>query len=596
MRNFIGPLYLALFMSTSLHAIELASCKNVRLADIGWTDVTSTTAVAAEVLRALGYQPDVSIVSMPVTFAGLKNNDLDVFLGNWMPTQEADIKPYLVDGSVVQLKQNLEGAVYTLAVPDYVYDQGVKSFADLKLFADRFKHEIYGIEPGNDGNRLILNMINDDAYGLKDFKLIESSEQAMLVAVKNAVKQKDFVVFLGWAPHPMNRAITMKYLAGGDKYFGADFGASRVYTVTRKDFAKDCPNLKKLFTHLIFSVDAENQIMSYILDGSLTPEHAAKRWLRENNKIAKKWVEGVTTFDGDNAQRALISMIAPHKSASKMHVDKAPIGQWMEAGLTVVTTNFAGQFRKFSDVVEATVEGIEHFLLWPHWAYVIAIFALLVFAWHRSLAHAILVAAGLLLIVNLGLWVETIKTLVLVIFASLFAITVGMPLGIFAARRQWFYTLLRPVLDLMQTIPTFVYLIPSLMLFGLGLVPGLISTIIFAVAAPIRLTYLGITNVPSDLKEASIAFGATPWQTLCKVEIPHAMPSLMAGLTQCVMLSLSMVVISSLVGADGLGTPVVRALNTVNIELGFEAGIAIVILAIVLDRCLALRSRNGSTR
>jgi glycine betaine/proline transport system permease protein len=185
---------------------------------------------------------------------------------------------------------------------------------------------------------------------------------------------------------------------------------------------------------------------------------------------------------------------------------------------------------------------------------------------------------------NLGYWNETIETLALVVFATAFCMLLGVPIGIAAAHRAWLYTAIRPILDMMQTIPTFVYLIPTLILFGLGAVPGLISTIIFAIPAPIRLTYLGVASVPKPLIEAGDAFGATRWQLLWKVELPHAMPTIMAGLTQCIMLSLSMVVIAALVGAGGLGKPVVRALNSVNIAQGFEAGLAIVLVAIMLDR------------
>ena len=206
------------------------------------------------------------------------------------------------------------------------------------------------------------------------------------------------------------------------------------------------------------------------------------------------------------------------------------------------------------------------------------------YALHRSWKLALGIFLALLLIINLGYWEETVETLALVVSATALCMIIGLPVGIAAAHRPWLYAVLRPVLDLMQTIPTFVYLIPTLILFGLGVVPGLISTIIFALPAPIRLTHLGISNVPQPLIEAGEAFGATRRQLLFKVELPHAMPTIMAGLTQCIMLSLSMVVIAALVGAGGLGKPVVRALNTVNIANGFEAGLAIVILAILLDR------------
>jgi len=203
---------------------------------------------------------------------------------------------------------------------------------------------------------------------------------------------------------------------------------------------------------------------------------------------------------------------------------------------------------------------------------------------HRSVGLVIFLVASLLLTMNLGYWVEMIETLVLVLMATVLCVLFGIPIGILAAHYPKFYTAIRPVLDLMQTIPTFVYLIPTLILFGLGVVPGLISTIIFAIAAPIRLTALGISSVPAELLEAGKAFGATRWKLLFKVELPAAMPNIMAGVTQCIMLSLSMVVIAALVGADGLGKPVVRALNTVNISQGFEAGLAIVLVAIMLDR------------
>jgi glycine betaine/proline transport system permease protein len=207
----------------------------------------------------------------------------------------------------------------------------------------------------------------------------------------------------------------------------------------------------------------------------------------------------------------------------------------------------------------------------------------------RSISLAVFIAASLLLIDNLGLWQATTQTLALVLFSTAVCMLIGVPVGIAAAHRPWLYRMLHPLLDLMQTIPTFVYLIPTLVLFGLGVVPGLISTVIFAIPAPIRLTYLGISSVPLQLREVGHAFGATPRQLLFKIELPHALPTIMAGITQAIMLSLSMVVIAALVGADGLGKPVVRALNSVNIAMGFESGLAIVILAIVLDRVFKSR-------
>ncbi len=263
---------------------------------------------------------------------------------------------------------------------------------------------------------------------------------------------------------------------------------------------------------------------------------------------------------------------------------KIPIGYGMKLVVEFLNTYFSWLFNGISyglggaiDFAVDTLQAIPAPLL-------ILLVAALAWWLHRSWRLSLLIALGLLLIVNLGYWKETTETLALVVAATAISMAIGVPVGIAAAHRPRLYAALRPVLDMMQTIPTFVYLIPTLILFGLGVVPGLISTIVFAVPAPIRLTQLGVAGVPRQLHEAGEAFGATPRQLLWKIELPYALPTIMEGLTQTIMLSLSMVVIAALVGADGLGKPVVRALNTVNIERGFEAGLAIVIVAIVLDR------------
>jgi glycine betaine/proline transport system permease protein len=264
--------------------------------------------------------------------------------------------------------------------------------------------------------------------------------------------------------------------------------------------------------------------------------------------------------------------------------NKIPVGPWGKQFFTFLTTNFEWFFDSIARGLTFVLEGLVNIFLWFPPLVLIAAIALLAWYLQKSWKLAIVAALGLLFIVNQGLWKETVETIVLVVAATAASMAIGVPIGIWAAHNERIYKFLHPVLDLMQTMPTFVYLIPVLILFGLGAAPGLIVTVIFAAPAPIRLTHLGITSVPKALIEAGEAFGATKRQLLWKVELPSALPTIMAGLTQCIMLSLSMVVIAALIGASGLGKPVVRGLNSLNIPLGIEAGLAIVILAIILDR------------
>ena len=269
---------------------------------------------------------------------------------------------------------------------------------------------------------------------------------------------------------------------------------------------------------------------------------------------------------------------------------KIPVGRWARDGVNWLTDNAAWFFDGLADAVNGLIAGILWVLQTPHPLVVVAAFAALAWALQRRWTVVAIVVLGFLFIINQGYWQATTQTLTLVLCAVIVCMGVGVPLGIASAHRPRLYAAMRPVLDLMQTLPTFVYLIPAIVFFGIGMVPGLIATAIFVLPAPIRLTHLGISSTPKDLKEAGLAFGATPGQLLRKVELPYALPQIMAGLTQTIMLSLSMVVIAALVGADGLGVPVIRALNTVNTALGFEAGLVIVVVAIVLDRMF----RRGS--
>jgi len=293
-------------------AADPASCKTVNMSDVGWTDITATTAATSVVLEGLGYKPDVKVLAVPVTYKSLETGDIDVFLGNWMPTMEGDLGPYRDAGTVEVVKPaNLTGAKYTLAVNKKAADAGLKDFGDIAKFKDQLKGEIYGIEPGNDGNRIILDMISGDSFGLKGFEVVESSEQGMLSQVARAEKRGKMVVFLGWAPHPMNANFELTYLSGGDDFFGPNFGGADVYTNTRKGYSSECPNLGKLLTNLQFTLAMENEIMGAILDDGQEPNDAATAWLKANTGVLDGWLRGVTTLDGGNglaAVKASLSM------------------------------------------------------------------------------------------------------------------------------------------------------------------------------------------------------------------------------------------------------------------------------------------------
>jgi glycine betaine/proline transport system substrate-binding protein len=284
-----------------------ADCETVTFSDVGWTDITATTAATTVVLEALGYETETLVLSVPVTYTSLAEGDVDVFLGNWMPTMEADIAPYREAGTVDTVRANLTGAKYTLATNAAGAALGIGDFADIAGAVDELDAQIYGIEPGNDGNRLIMDMIADNAFGLgeADFEVVESSEQGMLAQVARASDRDEPIVFLGWEPHPMNANFDLTYLTGGDDWFGPDLGGATVYTNTRAGFAEECPNLGTFLGNLEFSLAMENEIMGAILDEGEDPADAARAWIAGNPDAVMAWLDGVTTIDGGDAQAAV---------------------------------------------------------------------------------------------------------------------------------------------------------------------------------------------------------------------------------------------------------------------------------------------------
>ena len=296
---------LACTMMQSALAQEPESCQAVRFAEIGWADIAATTGVAMVLTEGLGYDPSKVMASVPIAFTGVKNKQIDAFLGYWSPSMDAVIAPFLKDGGVKVLESpNLEGAKYTLAVPTYASEAGLKSFQDIAKFKDELGGKIYAIEPGNDGNLLIEKMIKDDQFGLGDFRMIESSEAGMLVQVQRAIRKKEPVVFLGWAPHPMNAQYDLTYLAGGDEVFGPDYGAAKVFTVVSPGYVGRCSNVGKLLQNLQFTVPMESELMQLALERD-DPTTVAKNWIKANPAILDQWLAGVTTYDGKDAIAAV---------------------------------------------------------------------------------------------------------------------------------------------------------------------------------------------------------------------------------------------------------------------------------------------------
>jgi glycine betaine/proline transport system substrate-binding protein len=575
-------------------------CKVVRFGLFGYSDIAATTALASQLLRRLGYTPVAIDLSIPVIFQSLAENNIDVFLGNWMPAQEGNRNTYVSAGKIDVVGPNLEHAKFTLAVPHYLYAAGLTDFASIKDFADPLHSTLYGIEPGAAANRLVLGMIMSNAFGLGSFKLVESSEQGMLTELQRAYNARKPIVFVAWDPHPMNLRFQIDYLSGGDRTFGPNFGGATINTLTRAGYRTQCPNVGTLLGNLQFTLRGESEMMAAMLDRHEQPDAAAKNWLEAHPEAVRQWLRGVSTFGGRPSATLGAAQSAPTESGrfEKWMVEhKLPAGNAVAALVERARTHgtwffepVSGLFRRLLDGMSSALSAVPALAL---------IGAMGVFTWiiRRSWQLALFVAVALVYILNQGYWGAMLETLSVVLVATLICAVVGIPLGVAGAHNPRFFAMLRPVLDLMQTLPAFVYLIPTLVLFGLGPVPALLSTVIFALPAPIRFTQAGIAAVPAPLKEAGAAFGASDLQLLWKVELPSAYPMILAGITQSIMLSLSMVVIAGLVGAGGLGVPVVRALNSVQMGVGFEAGLAIVLLAIILDRvCRPVPRRNANSR
>ncbi len=308
------PIVVALTLVLIFWSGMAMAAKKIHFARVSWTGVTVKTELAKDILTSLGYQTKVSTLSVPIVYQALSTGDADVFLGNWMPSMETIANKYFEQGTVIKSVANMEGAKYTLAAPSYVVDGGLKDFADIARFADKLDHKIYGLEPGNDGNLIIKDMIDKDMFGLKGFKIVATSEPIMLTEVQNKVRDNQWVVFLGWSPHYMNQIIDMKYLTGSTgATFGDNDGTATVYTNVRKGFAEDEPNAALLIKQMIFPIAMMNEISRLLNDDkSLDHEAAGLKWLKTHPEIYRSWLKGVKTLDDKPGLPAFEEFLAAH--------------------------------------------------------------------------------------------------------------------------------------------------------------------------------------------------------------------------------------------------------------------------------------------
>ena len=284
-------------------AAEPDSCKSIHMADVGWTDNTAQNGLFNQVLKGLGYDTKIDVLALPVILESLKSGKLDLFLDNWMPSNAPNLQPYLDAKSLESLKPDLKGAGYGPVVPDYVAAAGVKDIKDLGPNGDKFDHKFYGIEPGNDGNKIVQKKIDDPSTGLKGWELVESSEQGMLVQAKKAMDKKEWVVFLGWAPHPVMGKMPLVYLTG---FENDGFGDAQVNPLTRNGYSAQCPNIGKLLANLEFTLPMESSVMEDIgAPNNMSGDDAGKKWLKANPDVLAKWLDGVTAVDGSDGQAAV---------------------------------------------------------------------------------------------------------------------------------------------------------------------------------------------------------------------------------------------------------------------------------------------------
>lgn len=593
-----------------------------------WNTVKINTEMASFILEeGYGYEAEQVGVSTSIMQQALLNGRIDVNLELWCINRQSYCSQHFGDGApLTKLSPIFEGSKQGWYVPSFVTENnpGLRSVDDLPKYADLFS------DPANPGEGRLLagitgwaivkdNRAKLHAYGLADTYNAQTvgSGAALDAAIVRAIRQRNPILAYNWTPRwiggkfDLTRLEEPKWtracadardraIEDGPPYSGVPAEAGCAFRTTaihpgiRSDLQDRAPDAVAFLDRMDVGHDQIAQAAAYMKTEQVTPRAAALRYLREH---PDRWRQWVTDDAATKVEQALASQQqGPDLTAIDYLTDfperVIPLADWTGDAVTAFVNATGSVFGAISEAVTFTLARVQQFLVWLPWIVVVAAFAALAWAvgdWKLAAG----VTVGFVLLGLLGVWEESMRTLALIGFAAAISVLIGVPLGVWAASNPRVDTVVRPILDFMQTMPAFVYLVPAVILFSIGGTPALFATVIYATPPAVRLTNHGIRQVPDDVVEAAEAFGSTPRQVLRKVQLPLAFPTIMAGINQTVMLALAMVVIASLVGAKGLGKPVLDGLQNLNVGLAFVGGLGIVILAMIIDRITQAAGGGG---
>jgi glycine betaine/proline transport system substrate-binding protein len=600
-------LILCIFQS-SFFSFVYAEKPKLLLADAGWDSIRIHNGIAAFIIEnGYGYETDFVTGSSPIVIRGLRQGDIDISMESWTDNIKDVYYPGIESGEIVELSVNFDDNAQGLYVPTYLIEgdmeRGIEALApDLKSIKDLPKYWELFKDPDNPNKGRIYgappNWVSDEilrtkmeTYNLKEtYEYFNpGSDTALNTSIVSAYEKGEPWVGYYWDP----TWITGKYdltLLEDQAYdeekwldgYRTEFPGVKVTIAVNKDMLGTAPELVEFLKNYQTSTEITSDLLAYMQDNDLDMDKTVNWFFKEYEELWTSWVPKDVE---ENIREALESkdsrfFIGAREFPQGLRIE---LGIYVEKFVNWLTESCQGFFDGLARGINGIVSGIRNVLSFIPWF----VFILLIFLLGWKTIHwktGIMFAIMIFIIGMLGLWKDMIFTLSIVITGVLIAIILGIPLGIYMARNDKAELMIKPLLDGAQTMPSFVHLIPAMIFFGLGTVPAVFATIIYSIVPCIRLTNLGIRRVPKEMKEAAYSFGSSSWQVLTKVELPQAMPTIMAGINQTTMAAMSMVVISSMVGAKGLGENVLIAINRTDVAMGFDAGISIVFLAIIIDR------------